>query len=182
MHKNPLEVFIMADAKRKKRIFEVDMPSINKQTNLIAYEVEELEGKYFSYDLTRLLRGKNIILFFKTKVENGNAFGVPIGLELVPSYLRKMVRKGTNYIEDSINVDGKFKIKPFLVTRRKVSRAIRKALRNKAKEEIIEFTKGKSTEEIIDEILRGSLQKHLSIKLKKIYPLSACEIKVFQAQ
>lgn len=175
----------MADAKRKKRFFEVSIPIISKETNLVAYELEELEGRTFSYDLTRILRGKNVILYLKTKIENKEAIGIPIGVELVPSYLRRIVRKGTNYVEDSIvaeNKEGKVKIKPFLVTRRKVSRAIRKTLRNTAREEIISYLKGKSTTEVVEDILRGSLQKHLSIRLKKVYPLSACEIKTFQAQ
>ena len=78
--------------------------------------------------------------------------------------------------------DSQLRIKPFLVTRRKVSRAVRKALRNKAKEELIIYLKNKKTDDIFDEVLRNQLQKTLSLKLKKIYPLSTCEIRILKIE
>ena len=96
-----------------------------------------------------------------------------------------MVRKGTNYIEDSFSTeckDAQVKIKPFLITRRKVTREVRKALRNKAKEELINYAKDKNSEEIFDDILNNKLQKQLSLKLKKIYPLSLCEIRTLKVE
>lgn len=96
-----------------------------------------------------------------------------------------MVRKGTNYVEDSFSAECKdafVRIKPFLITRKKVSRAVRKALREKAKEELINYVKGKSAEILFDELLKNSIQKFLSLKLKKIYPLSFCEIRIFKLE
>lgn len=175
----------MADSKRKKRFFEVDIPLIGKPTFLIAYDIEEVAGRQFTYDLTRILRGKNALVTLKVTVKDGKAEANAIGLELVPSYIRRMVRKGTNYVEDSFSTEAKdslVRIKPFLVTRRKVSREVRKALRNKAKEEIAAYIKTKTAEDIIGELLHGSLQKTLNIKLKKVYPLSVCEIKTFKVE
>jgi len=103
----------------------------------------------------------------------------------MPYYLKRMVRKGTNYVEDSFSTEAKdvqIRIKPFLVTRRKVSRAVRKALREKAKEELIAYAKSKSAEEIFQDVLKNVLQKQLSLKLKKIYPLSLCEIRVLKVE
>jgi len=103
----------------------------------------------------------------------------------MPYYLKRMVRKGTNYVEDSFSTETKdhqVRIKPFLVTRRKVSRAVRRALRNKAREELITYAKGKTTEELFEDILKNVLQKSLSLKLKKIYPLSVCEIRILKVE
>jgi len=103
----------------------------------------------------------------------------------MPYYLKRMVRKGTNYVEDSFSVnceDAEIRIKPFLVTRRKVSRAVRKALRNKVKEELIKYLEKETIENIFDDILKNKLQKELSLKLKKIYPLSLCEIRVLKVE
>jgi ribosomal protein S3AE len=103
----------------------------------------------------------------------------------MPYFLKRMVRKGTNYVEDSFSTEAKdsqIKIKPFLITRRKVSRAVRKALREKAKKEIISYVKTKTTNEIFEDILENTLQKSLSLKLKKIYPLSTCEIRVIRVE
>ena len=96
-----------------------------------------------------------------------------------------MVRRGTNYIEDSFSTkckNAEIRLKPFLVTRRKVSRAVRKALRNKAKEELIEWAKDKNTEILFEDILKNKIQRELSTKLKKIYPLSSCEIRVIKVE
>ena len=175
----------MAIAKRKKRFFDVEMPIINRQTQLQAYEISELEGEFIKYDLTRILRGKSIILKLKVKIEGDKAIAIPKETQLMPYFIRRMVRKGTNYVEDSFSTnckDAKIKIKPFLIARRKVSRAVRKALRNKAKEELIEYVKNKTFETLFDEILKNQLQRQLSLKLKKIYPLSLCEIRVLKVE
>jgi ribosomal protein S3AE len=96
-----------------------------------------------------------------------------------------MARKGTNYVEDSFSTNctnAQLRIKPFLVTRKKVSRAVRKALRQKAKEELITYCADKDSETIIEDIIKNKLQKQLSLILKKIYPLSSCEIRAIKIE
>jgi len=175
----------MAIAKRKKRFFNVEMPLIKRTTQLQAYEVGDLEGRFIKYDLTRIFKGKAMIITLKTKVKDDEVLTFPKELRLLPYYLRRMVRRGTNYVEDSFSTDAKdsiVRIKPFLVTRRKVSRSVRKALRNRAKEELITWAKELTAENIFDETLKGKIQRELSIKLKKIYPLSLCEIRILKVE
>ncbi|GAI48994.1 unnamed protein product, partial [marine sediment metagenome] len=93
--------------------------------------------------------------------------------------------KGTNYIEDSFSAkckNAQVRIKPFLISRRKISKAVRKALREKAREELINYMKNKDIETLFKEILKNQIQKPLSLKLKKIYPLSLCEIRIFKVE
>jgi len=175
----------MAKAKRKKRFFDVDMPIIRKETQLQAYELKDLDGRLIKYDLTRILKGKSLLLQLKVKVEGDKATSVPRELKLLPYYLRRMMRKGTNYVEDSFSTNCKnaqIRIKPFLITRRKVSRAVRKTLREQARKELITYVKNKNTEDLFEEILKNQLQKTLSLKLKKIYPLSLCEIRILKVE
>ncbi len=177
----------MAQAKKRKKFFGINIPIINKQTQLQAYELSGLNDRIIKYDLTRLLRGKSIILKLKVKVEpeNDRAIAVPKETQLMPYFIRRMVRKGTNYVEDSFSAqckDAQLRIKPFLITRRKVSRRVRKALRNKAKEELIEYVKDKPVNELFEDLLKNKIQKPLSLKLKKIYPLSLCEIRVLKIE
>ncbi|MBU4070377.1 MAG: hypothetical protein KJ646_05315 [Nanoarchaeota archaeon] len=183
----------MAIAKRKKKFFEVEIPLINKQTPLLAFEIKELEGKFIRYDLTRFLRGKNMLIQLKVQIkEEGKdsekklrATSVAREIQILPCFLKRMVRKGTNYVEDSFSVncrDAQLRIKPFLITRRKVSRAVRKALREKAREEITKYVGNKNSEEIFDDVLKNKLQKPLSLILKKIYPLSLCEIRMMKVE
>lgn len=174
----------MAQVKRKKKFFDVEMPLISKQTQMQAYELPELNNRFLRYDLTRLLKGKSMMLTMKIKVEGNEAIATPKKIVLMPYFLRRMIRKGTNYVEDSFSAecqDANIRIKPFLITRRKVSRAVRAALRTKAKEELINYVKDRTAEELFDEILKNQIQKPLSLKLKKIYPLALCEIRVLEA-
>jgi ribosomal protein S3AE len=175
----------MAIAKRKKRFFNIELPLIKKETQLQAYELKELGNRIIKYDLTRILKGKSIIITFKTEFKNNEIKITAKELKLMPYYLRRMMRKGTDYVEDSFSTtckDAQIRIKPFLITRRKVPRRIIKSLREKAKEELINYVKNKTVEEIFDEILKNQIQKQMIIKLKKIYPLSLCEIRVLSVE
>ncbi len=175
----------MAASKKKKRFFNVELPLIRKKTQLQAYEVRELDNRFIKYDLTRILRGKAVIVTFRTRVKGDEVFASVKDMKLLPYYLRRMVRRGTNYVEDSFpseTKDSTVRIKPFLVTRRKVSRRVRNALRIKAREELTLWAKEMNAEKIFDEVLKGKIQKELSVKLKKVYPLSLCEIRVVEVE
>jgi ribosomal protein S3AE len=178
-------LFSMAIAKKKKKFWDVEIPLINKTTQLYAFSLKETEGRIIKYDLTRILKGKNALLSAEVKIEGDEAKTVPREIQLLQTFVRKIIRKRTNYIEDSFSLtckDAELKIKPLLVTRRKVSRAVRKALREKVKSELIVYVKNKDVKTIFEEILKNQLQKSLSLKLKKTYPLSVCEIRVLRVE
>ena len=78
--------------------------------------------------------------------------------------------------------NARLKIKPFLIARKKVSRKVKKALREMAREELIKYIKLKDSETIFEELIKNRLQKELSLKLKKIYPLSLCEIRILKVE
>ncbi len=173
----------MAIAKRKKRFFTIEIPLIKKDVELQAYEMHELNGRIISYDLTRLLRGKNLLAQFVVSAGEKEAVANPREIKVMPSFLRRMIRKGTNQIDDSFTAktsDGEAVVKPFLITRRKVPRKIRTALRIKAREEIMNYAKEKTSAQLFDDTLKNILQKELSLRLKKIYPVSFCEIRILK--
>lgn len=175
----------MAQAKRKQKFFDVDMPILNRETQLYAYELSELNGRTIQYDLTRMLRGKSVLLTMNVVVEDNKAKAYPKEFVILPYFIRRMIRKGANYVEDSFSAetkDAKVEIKPFLLTRKKVSREIRKALREKARQEIIDYVKDKTTAVLFEELIQNRLQRPLSLKLKKIYPLALCEIRIFKVE
>ena len=82
----------MAIAKKKKRFFDVEIPIINKETQLQAFELKDLDGRFLKYDLTRSLRGKSALLQLKVIVKDDKATTVPRKLKLMPYYLKRMVR------------------------------------------------------------------------------------------
>lgn len=175
----------MTKAKKgtKSEFYEVKAPMTATKIQLYAYSTEELNNKIVKLDLTRSLKGKSIELILRVKREDNELIGDPESLELVQSYIRKMMRKGTDYVEDSFLVeckDAKVQIKPFMITRNKVSRSIRRELRDMAKKHLESHLKSRTAKEIFTDITTNKLQKELSLKLKKIYPLALCEIRAFR--
>ena len=161
----------------KKKFFEIDLPLINDKYEAYAGTTEELQNKSVKVDLTRQLRGKNIDLVFTTKLIDHKLTGIPKKLTLLPSFIKHMLHTGIDYVEDSFKAetkDSEIIIKPFLITRKKVSRAVRRTLRNSARNWLIDYAKTKTDDEIFQEILSNQLQKPLGLKLKKVYPLAIC--------
>ncbi|MEK6873844.1 MAG: hypothetical protein AABW91_03290 [Nanoarchaeota archaeon] len=166
----------------KKKFFPVEVPIANTEIGLFAGELEELNNRYVKLDLTNQLKGKAVELKLKINVENGKASAKAIQAQLLGYYIRRAVRKGTDYCEDSFIAqikDQRVRIKPLLVTRKRVTKKVLTSLRKLAKESIIEYTKDKRFDDLIVEIINGKIQRDINIKLKKIYPLSLCEIRFF---
>ena len=183
--KQPKQMKVKAKGKKniKKRFFEVKVPLTATKVHLYSGSAEELEGSIIKIDLTRSLRGKSLELIFKVVSEGDELKGIPKKAHLMQGYIRRAVRRGTDYVEDSFDAecrDLKVKIKPFLITRKKVSRAVRNSLRVTAKKFLEGYLKTRDAEEIFSEILANKLQKTLSLKLKKVYPLAMCDIRVFE--
>lgn len=170
-------------AERKKYI-EVQVPFLGESLRVLGTP-QELDNKTIKLDLTRKLRGKGLTIRLRIFNIEGKLFAIPNNLTLTSSYIRRMMRKRTNYIEDSFQArcsDIQATFKPHLITRKKVSRAVRKNIRNTAKAFIIEYSKGRDYITLCQDIFDGTLQKTLLPKLKKIYPLSFCDIRVFETK
>lgn len=167
----------------KKKFFEIEIPLINEKYEAYVNSVQELDKRTIKVDATRKLKGKGVDLIFTIKIEDHKAIAEPKKLFLLSSFIGHMMHKGVSYIEDSITTETKESIvviKPFLITRKKVSRAVRRTMRNSARNWIIEYLKDKEDYDLFDEILSNQFQKPLSLKLKKIYPLAICEVKSFE--
>ena len=170
-------------AERKKYI-EVQVPFLRESLRVLGTP-QELENKTIKLDLTRKLRGKGLTVKLRIFNVEGKLYAIPNSLTLSSSYIRRMMRKRTNYVEDSFQcrcADIRATFKPHLITRKKVSRVVRKNLRNTTKEFITEYCKDKDFATITQDIYDGTLQKTLLPKLKKVYPLSFCDIRVFETK
>lgn len=168
----------------RKRYIDVQVPFLDETMRVLGTP-EELHNKTIKLDLTRKLRGKGLTVKLRIFNQEGKLFAIPTSLTLASSYIRRMMRKRTNYVEDSFLcrcADIRATFKPHLITRKKVSRVVRKNLRNTTKEFIIEYCKERDYITIAQEIFDGTLQKTLLPKLKKIYPLSFCDIRVFETK
>lgn len=167
----------------KKKFFEVDIPMTASKAHLYAYAPEELEGKTIKLDMSKALRGKGLELKAKVKLENGKLDSDLTSMQIFPSHIRRTMRRGTDYVEDSfmaVSKDSTLRIKPFMITRKRVSRTIRNLIREATKKHLIAHAKIRSTEELFSEIMTNKLQKELSVKIRKIYPLALCEIRMLE--
>ena len=167
----------------KKGFFEVRTPLTATKIQLYGYSIDELNGKVVKLDLTRSLKGKNFELRLKAVKKDDYLEAKPISLELIGSYIRRMMRPGIDYVEDSFIAemkDGKARVKIFMISRNKVSRAVRKELRNNSRKFLEGHLKTRTGEEAFTEIITNKMQKELFLKSKKIYPLALCEVRVFE--
>jgi len=168
---------------KRKKFIEIDLPIINSKAELIGNSLQDLENKTIKLDLTRNLRGKAIEAVLKIEIKQGKPIVRIKKLTLMPYFIRRMIRKRISYIEDSFDAQTKesiWRIKPFLITRKKISRVVKKTLRNKAKNWIEDSIIEKTNEEFLKEILANKFQRALSLVLKKTYPLSLCEIRILE--
>lgn len=164
----------------KKKFFDVSYPILNKESPLLAESLESLGGRFVKIDLSRQLKGKSTEAIFRIVIEDKKAIGKPVRVRLMPYFIQRMMKDSVSYVEDSFSTqcqDALIRIKPFLITRKKVHRSVRKALRDKIKELLINEARNTDYENLFLNVITNKLQKPLSLKLKKIYPLSLCEIR-----
>jgi len=170
----------------KKKSFEVEVPQINFVTSLMAKSESEIIGRTLKIDLTRFLKGRSLEAKLLVVKEGDKLVGKFYALNLFLSYIRMMMRPGISYVEDSFvcssKDDNRLRIKTFLITRKKVHRSVRNALREQCKELICAAAKDKVSDDLLSDVLIGKFQYELQKKLKKVYPLSLCEIRVFEKQ
>jgi len=169
----------------KKKFFEVEVPLLNDKFESLSTSLDALNNKTLKMDLTRHLKGKSVDLIMNIVVKDGKAQAFPKKLTLLSSFIRHMLHTGIDYVEDSFvaeTKDSQVIIKPFLITRKKVSRAVRRTLRNSAKNWLVDYLKTKTDDDIFMELLSNHLQKPLSLRLKKVYPLAICEIRMFEVK
>ncbi len=172
-------------AVEKKKIFQIEVPLLGQQFPALSTAQENLDGKFLKLDMTRMLRGRGVEAVVSTSLKDGKLSGNFVSLRVMPSYIRRMIRKNISWIEDSFSCpakDAKLTVKPFMITKKRVYRSVRQKLRESAKEFITKFAAEKNASEVFEAVLRGSLQKEMASQLKKIYPLAFCEIRVLKLE
>ena len=103
---------------------------------------------------------------------------------ILPSALRRLVRRSKDKFEDSIIVtcsDAKLmRIKPFVVARHKAKGSIMTALRKATREVLVKYAAGVTAEQLYTDVISSKLQRTLHDTIRKTYPIGACEIKTLE--
>jgi ribosomal protein S3AE len=108
------------------------------------------------------------------------------GYYFSPAAIKRFVRRHMTRIDDSLVIQTsdnlKVKIKPFLLTRSKVSRAVEHQLRVSLREELINGVRKTSYDNLFSMVLKYQLQKDIKEKLSKIYPVKNIEIRILEEE
>lgn len=169
----------------KKKYFDVKLEVLNSITQVLGTSQEALQGRVIKFDLTKILKGKNCEAKFVIKLKENELIGEMFSFAIYPSFIRRLIGHNISIVEDSFSCksqDSILRFKPFLITRKKVHRSVRKTLREETKEFIIKGCEDKTREKVFQAVISGTLQRILSKKLKKTYPLAVCELRVVQVE
>lgn len=165
-------------------IYGVYMPSIaeGEIANLVVKSEKGALGRKIFADLSSISRGKLGDIIGKiTEVKNDRVIAEPLGITLYASYIQRFVRRGTTKIDDSFVCETadkrKLRVKPVMITRKKVKRSVHAALVKETRDFLEKSFAEAKMIDLFLETLRGDMQRKLSKKLKKVYPLSFCEIR-----
>ncbi len=169
----------------KKKFFDVKLEILESIVHLLAYSQDSLNGRIIKLDLTKILKGKNCEARFKVKKHDSDMIGEIFSFTVFPSYIRRIIGHNISIVEDSFvakSQDTSLRIKPFLITRKRVHRSVRKALREEARDFLTKAAEERTREKFFQNVISGILQKQLSRRLKKIYPLAVCELRVVKVE
>lgn len=180
----------VVDKWKAKTWFQVLAPAIfeNKEiAEIVANEDKSLVGRIVKVSLmdaagTGSQNAMFTLLKFRvTDVKGHNANTKLIGYEIMPTYLKTLVRRNKSLIHASVPVktkeDQTVYVKVIAVTGSKVSQNTKKNLRNSLVDEVKKGTDGMTYDQLIQEVIYGRLTAKLFARLKTITPMKRVEVR-----
>ena len=175
-------------AKGKKRWAAIVAPKSFNSITLGESHVEtadKLLGKTLTANLMTLtgdMRNQGVeIRFDVVKVQDGKGLAAVTAYELVPSQLKRLIRRGRSKIADSFVVrtsTGRLvRIKPIVLTANPASSGAGSAIRLMVRQKTKELVKGFSFDALVQEIIEYKLQRVLRDAANKTHPVKNVEIR-----
>jgi len=126
------------------------------------------------------------VSFIIKEIKEGKALTEINKISLMDSHVKRITKRAKEKVDDSFKCTSKdnitFRIKPLLLTRNKTKGSVLTSLRKKSREVIQELSKTNTFNELASMILSYKLQKTVTESIKKIYPLSFTEIRIFKKE
>lgn len=134
------------------------------------------------YLLTNDSRKQNAELSFKiTNTDGKTADTQIISYRVLNAYIKRVIRKGKEKVDDSFMCETKdnikVKIKPFFITKNKTKNSIVTKLRMLTRKIVTDYCKSVEFEKLIRDATNNFLQKNIKQELKKIYPMNLFELR-----
>ena len=173
---------------KKKQWFPILAPKQFDNTELgetLVYNPKEMIGKTLTHSLMNLkndVKKQNVNINFEIfEVENNNAKTKIIGYEIIPSSVRRFVRRNSEKMDLSFTCETADKVflrvKPLIVTKDNVKGSVASKLRNNAVQFLIKTINNMEYDGVINDLMSHKLQFALKDSLKKVYPLKICELR-----
>ena len=173
---------------KKKQWYPIIAPKIFNSIQIgesLVYEPQALVGKTMSQSLMNLIndvKRQNISIHFKiTSVDNNQAHTSIVGYEIIPSSIKRFVRRNTEKMDLSFvceTSDGvKLRVKPLIITRASVKGAIAVRMRKTTIYIVTKEIKKMTYDAFYNDIIFHKFQSSLRDILNKIYPLKVCEFR-----
>ena len=174
--------------KSKKVWISIHAPEVFNKAFLgesYVYLKEDLIGKPLNLNLSTFvndMKKQNINILFKVaSIQEGKGVAEIMGLILNQSYIKRLVRRGKNKVEDSFlakTSDNKtIRVKPIIITNSKTHQSVVSKLRLDARVHLKRIIKTMTPDSFVKELTDLRLQKEIKEKLQKIYPLRYFDVR-----
>lgn len=178
-------------AKKKKKWFgiiagpEFDSKEIGET---LANENSNLVGRTIEVNLANITqdpKSQNIKIKFKIKeVKNNEAYAEVISYAMLSTYVKRLIRPAKEKVDDSFKYETKdnvkVAIKTLILTKAKTKHSILSNIRNKSHEILEDYCKKNDFKTLINDLASHNIQRDLKNALKKVYPLSICEVRLME--
>ena len=142
-------------------------------------------GKTLSHSLMNLtndMKKQNINIHFKvTEIEGDKGKTSIIGYQIVPSSVKRLVRRNSEKMDLSFIAETSdniiLRVKPLVVTRGLVKGSVGAKMRNYVVQYLIKTIKKLTFDEFMNELITHKMQSTMRAALNKVYPLKVCEIR-----
>ena len=176
---------------RKKKWFQVLAPKLFREHvvgEIPLYESKAMLNRSLVVNMMNLTgnprnQHANVILRIN-EVKEGKGLTQILGFEVMPSSVKRIVRRGRTKISDSVIVatsdNKKVKIKPLIITNTTVNNSIATSIRLRVRDNLARLVSRLTYEKLVEEIMSFKLQRHLGSIASKIAPVRGSEIRGFK--
>jgi small subunit ribosomal protein S3Ae len=173
---------------KKKQWYDIVAPKTFGNSvigHTLVYEPGAMVGKAMSVSLMALtndIKRQNINIHFEiVSVEDNRGITRVVGYQIVPSSLKRLVRRNSEKMDLSFVCDTadnvKVRIKPLVISRADVKGSIAAKMRNYTIQHVTKAVKKVSFDDLMAELIAHKMQSELRAILSKVYPLKVCEIR-----
>jgi small subunit ribosomal protein S3Ae len=176
---------------KKKRWYNVMAPKVLNNVLVCetpAADPKLLESRVISVNLAsvmRTMKRQNVQVKFKVLEIKGNECVTEfVSYEILPVFIKRLVKKGRCRIDDSFVVNTKdskkVRLKPLILTRNLAQKGVLSAIRKEAQVLLTKKLSKMDYSEFVSKVLINDVQKELKSNLKKIYPVAIVEMRALK--